>query len=200
MVINLQKGQRISLSKEAPGLTKIMCGLGWDVMKKGGSGLLSSFGSTNNFDLDTSVLCLDPNGKIKDISNVIYFGNLKHKSGAITHLGDNLTGVGEGDDEQIVIDLSRIPKEINKLVFVVNIYDCVARKQDFSLVQNAFVRLVNTSNNQELAKYNLSGAEYKGMTGMLMAEIYTHNNEWKMGAIGNGVKTNGLQEMLRDYA
>ena len=200
MVINLQKGQRISLSKEAPGLTKIMCGLGWDVMQKGGRGLLGSFGNTNNFDLDTSVLCLDPNGKIKDISNVIYFGNLKHKSGAITHLGDNLTGVGEGDDEQIVIDLSRIPKEINKLVFVVNIYDCVARKQDFSLVQNAFVRLVNTTNNQELAKYNLSGTEYKGMTGMLMAEIYTHNNEWKMGAIGNGVKTSGLQEMLRDYA
>jgi len=200
MGINLEKGQRISLSKEAPGLTKLMCGLGWDVGKNGGGGLLGTSSNSSKCDLDASVLCLDPNGKIKDSSNVIYFGNLKHKSGAITHLGDNLTGVGEGDDEQIVIDLSRIPKEINKLVFVVNIYDCIARKQDFSQIKNAFVRLVNTSNNKELAKYNLSGAEYKGMTGMLMAEIYNHNNEWKMTAVGNGIKANGLQEMLRNYA
>ncbi|ELR98256.1 TerD family protein [Gloeocapsa sp. PCC 73106] len=196
MGINLEKGQSISLSKEAPGLTKLMCGLGWDLGKNGGGGL---FG-TSKCDLDVSVLCLDPNDKIKDSSNVIYFGNLKHKSGAITHLGDNLTGVGEGDDEQVIIDLSRIPKEINKLVFVVNIYDCIARKQDFSQIKNAFVRLVNTTNNKELAKYNLSGAEYKGMTGMLMAEIYNHNNEWKMTAVGNGIKANGLQEILRNYA
>jgi tellurium resistance protein TerD len=200
MGINLQKGQRISLSKEAPGLTKLMCGLGWDVAKRSGGGFFGAFSNTPECDLDASVICLDNNDNIRDASNIVFFGNLTHKSGAITHLGDNLTGAGEGDDEQILIDLSRLPKEITKLVFTVNIYDCVTRKQDFSLIQNAFVRLVNTSNNQELAKYNLSGSEYKGMTGMLMAEIYNHNNEWKMSAVGNGVRANGIGELVKVYA
>mgnify|MGYP002777018192 CR=1 FL=1 len=200
MGINLQKGQRISLSKEAPGLTKLMCGLGWDVAKRAGGGLFGAFSNTQDCDLDASVLCLNQDGKLREITNVIYYGNLAHKSGAITHLGDNLTGAGSGDDEQIIVDLSRLPREINKLIFTVNIFQCVARKQDFSQVQNAFVRLVNTSNNQELAKYNLSGSEYQGMTGMVMAEIYNHNNEWKMAAIGNGVKANGLEELVRAYA
>lgn len=194
MAINLEKGQRISLSKEAPGLTKLMCGLGWDVAKRAGGS------NAPECDLDASVICLDSNDNVRDKNNVIYFGNLSHQSGAITHLGDNLTGAGEGDDEQIIIDLTRLPKEITKLVFTVNIFDCVARKQDFSLVQNAFVRLVNTSNNQEIAKYKLSGSEYKGMTGMLMAEIYNHNNEWKMSAIGNGIRANGLGELVKAYA
>lgn len=200
MGINLQKGQRISLSKEAPGLTKLMCGLGWDVAKRGGGGFFGAFSNTQNCDLDASVICLDQNGKVRDISNVVYFGNLSHKSGAVTHLGDNLTGAGEGDDEQIIVDLARLPKEIVKLVFLVNIYDCIARKQEFAQVKNAFVRLVNTSNNQEIAKYNLSGSEYKGMTGMIMAEIYNHNNEWKMAAIGNGINVNGLGELVNSYA
>lgn len=200
MGINLEKGQRISLSKEAPGLTKLMCGLGWDVAKRAGGGFFGAFSNTPECDLDASVICLDSNDNVRDASNIIYFGNLSHKSGAITHLGDNLTGAGEGDDEQILIDLSRLPKEITKLVLTVNIYDCAARKQDFSLVQNAFVRLVNTSNNQELAKYKLSGSEYKGMTGMLMAEIYNHNNEWKMSAVGNGIRANGLGELVKAYA
>lgn len=199
MGINLQKGQRISLSKEAPGLTKLMCGLGWDVIKRSGGGLFGAFSNTQDCDLDASVFCLDRNGKIRDIANVIYFGNLSHRSGAITHLGDNLTGAGEGDDEQIIVDLSRLPKEIEKLVFTVNIYQCIARKQDFSQVKNAFVRLVNLSNNKELAKYNLSGSQYQGMTGMIMAEIYNHNNEWKMAAVGNSVKANGLEELVRAY-
>lgn len=200
MGINLEKGQRISLSKEDPGLTKLMCGLGWDVVKGSGGGLFGAFNNTPNCDLDASVICLDIDGKLRDITNVIYFGNLAHKSGAITHLGDNLTGAGDGDDEQVIVDLSQLPLEIKKLVFTVNIYHSVERKQDFSLVKNAFVRLVNTSNNQELAKYNLSGSEYKGMTGMIMAEIYNHNNEWKMAAIGNGVKANGLKELMQTYA
>jgi tellurium resistance protein TerD len=199
MAINLQKGQRISLSKEAPGLTKLMCGLGWDVSKRSGGGLFGAFSNTQDCDLDASVFCLDGNGKVREVANVIYFGNLSHKSGAIVHLGDNLTGAGEGDDEQIIVDLSRLPKEIEKLVFTVNIYQCIARKQDFSQVKNAFVRLVNLSNNKELARYNLSGSEYQGMTGMIMAEIYNHNNEWKMAAVGNGVKANGLEELVRNY-
>lgn len=200
MGINLQKGQRISLSKEAPGLTKLMCGLGWDVAKSTGGGLFGAFSNTQDCDLDASVICLDQNDKVKDKANIVFFGNLSHPSGAITHLGDNLTGAGEGDDEQILVDLARLPKEIVKLVFTVNIYHCIERKQDFTRVKNAFVRLVNTSNNQELAKYNLSGAEYKGMTGMIMAEIYNRNNEWKMAAIGNGVSVNGLHELVQAYA
>lgn len=200
MGINLQKGQRISLSKEAPGLTKLICGLGWDVAKRSGGGLFGTFSNAPDYDLDASVICLDQNGRVNNNANVIYFSNLSHSSGAITHLGDNRTGAGEGDDEQILVDLSRIPSQIVKLVFTVNIYDCISRKQDFGQVQNAFVRLVNQSNNQELAKYNLSGSEYQGMTGMLMAEIYRHNDEWKMAAIGNGVKVNGLQELVQTYA
>ncbi|MEH2200175.1 TerD family protein [Nostoc sp.] len=200
MGINLQKGQHISLSKEAPGLKKLICGLGWDTGKRSGGGFFGVFGNTQDCDLDASVICLDQKGKITDTDNVIYFANLSHKSGAITHLGDNLTGAGAGDDEQIIVDLTRLPKEIVKLVFTVNIYDCIARKQEFAQVQNAFVRLVNTSNNQEVAKYNLSGSEYKGMTGMIMAEIYNHNNEWKMAAIGNGINVNGLQGLMKVYA
>jgi stress response protein SCP2 len=200
MAINLEKGQRISLSKEAPGLTKLMCGLGWDVAKRSGGGLFGAFSSTQDCDLDASVICLDKEGKIRDKVNVVYFGNLSHQSGAVTHLGDNLTGAGDGDDEQIIVDLARIPQDIAKLVFTVNIYQSKTRNQDFSLIKNAFVRLVNTANNQELARYNLSGAEYKGMTGMIMAEIYNHNNEWKMAAIGNGVKANGLMELVQSYA
>jgi stress response protein SCP2 len=199
MGINLQKGQRISLSKEAPGLTKLMCGLGWDVAKRGGGGAFGTFSNTQECDLDASVICLNSNDKWTNQANVVYFGNLSHSSGAITHLGDNLTGAGDGDDEQILIDLSLLPSDIAKLVFTVNIYNCVARKQDFGQVQNAFVRLVNVSNNQELARYNLSGTEYMGMTGMIMAEIYKHNNEWKMAAIGNGISVNGLGELLKSY-
>lgn len=200
MAITLQKGQRISLSKEAPGLTKLMCGLGWDVAKRSGGGFFSNFSSSgqDNYDLDASVICLDANGKLTDNKNVVFFGNLCHTSGSITHQGDNLTGAGDGDDEVIIVDLPRVPTQIAKLVFVVNIYQCIERKQDFGQIENAFVRIVN-SNNKELARYNLSGKEYMGMTGMILAEVYRHNNEWKMAAIGNGVNVNGLGELIKSY-
>ncbi|MGF1675839.1 MAG: TerD family protein [Rivularia sp. (in: cyanobacteria)] len=200
MTISLQKGQRISLSKEAPGLTKLICGLGWDVAKRSGGGFFSNFGgSGHNYDLDASVICLDANSKLTDHKNVIYFGNLQHSSRAIIHQGDNLTGAGDGDDEVIIIDLPRIPGSIAKLIFVVNIYECVTRKQDFGQIENAFVRLVNSSSNKELARYNLSGKEYMGMTGMILAEVYRHNNEWKMAAIGNGVNVPGLGKLIESY-
>ena len=200
MAINLQKGQRISLSKEAPGLTKLICGLGWDVAKRSGGGFFSNFGgSGHNYDLDASVICLDANDKLTDNKNVIYFGNLQHSSRAIIHQGDNLTGAGDGDDEVIIIDLPRIPANIVKLIFVVNIYECATRKQDFGQIENAFLRLVNSSNNKELARYNLSGKEYMGMTGMILAEVYRHNSEWKMAAIGNGVSVPGLGKLIESY-
>ncbi|MBD2515756.1 TerD family protein [Nostoc sp. FACHB-973] len=200
MAISLQKGQRISLSKEAPNLTKLMCGLGWDVAKRSGGGFFSNFGGGGHqYDLDASVICLDANGKLTAKENIIYFGNLQHPSGSITHTGDNLTGAGDGDDEVIIVDLPRIPTQIAKLVFVVNIYECIARKQDFSQIENAFVRLVNAANNKELARYNLSGKEYGGMTGMILAEVYRHNDEWKMAAVGNGTNVNGLGELIKSY-
>jgi tellurium resistance protein TerD len=198
MTIDLKKGQRISLKKEAPELTKVMCGLGWDVGKASG-GLLGMFGGGANFDLDSSLLCLDANNRLKNNNDVIYFGNLSHRSGSITHLGDNLTGQGTGDDEQIIVDLSKIPTEIVKLVFTVNIYKCLERKQDFSQINNAFVRLVDSANNKEIARYNLSGREYQGSTGMIMAEIDREGDEWKMIAIGEGIRVSGLQELINSY-
>lgn len=194
MAINLQKGQRISLTKESPGLTRLLCGLGWDVAKKGLFGI-----GGKDFDLDCSVLCLDANERVRDISNVVYYANLRHPSGAITHLGDNLTGEGEGDDEQIIVELPLVPPEIVRLVFVVNIYNALQRKQDFGQVSNAFVRLVNTANNQEIASYHLSGTEYEGMTGLIMAEVYRHDNDWKVAAVGDGIRVKGLEELVQKY-
>jgi tellurium resistance protein TerD len=200
MSISLQKGQRISLSKEAPGLTKLICGLGWDVNQRSGGGFFGNFGNNNQeCDLDASVICLDASNKLADNKDVVYFGNLQHPSGSVTHQGDNRTGAGDGDDEVIIVDLSRIPSHIVKLVFVVNIYDCKARKQDFGQIQNAFVRLINGDNNRELARYELSGKEYGGMTGMVLAEVYSHNQEWKMAAIGSGVNTDGLKGIIQSY-
>ncbi len=196
MAINLTKGQRISLKKEAPGLTKVMCGLGWDVSES--KGLFGLF-KGNDFDLDASVLCLTKKDKLKSKSDVVYYGNLNHSSGAITHLGDNLTGEGDGDDEEISVDLTKIPDDILKLVFVVNIYKARQRQQSFGQVKNAFVRLVNLSNNQEIARYSLLGDEYGGKTAMILAEVYRDQGEWKMQAVGKGLMVNGLQEMTNQY-
>ena len=201
MGINLKKGQRISLEKEAPGLQRLMCGLGWDVSKSSRGGLLGGlFSQTQDFDLDASVLCLDANDQIKSKANLVYFGNLRHNSGAIAHLGDNLTGQGEGDDEQIIVDLTKMPLGIAKLIFVVNIYNSLERKQDFGQVNNAFVRLVDMSNNKEIARYNLSGQEYQGNTGMIMAEIYRQNKQWQMSALGKGIRVRNLEELMRSYS
>ncbi|CCQ49328.1 TerD family protein [Crocosphaera watsonii WH 8501] len=196
MAINLKKGQRISLKKEAPGLTKVMCGLGWDVSES--KGLFGLF-KANDFDLDASVLCLTNKDKLKSKSDVVYYRNLEHSSGAITHQGDNLTGEGDGDDEQILVDLTRLPDDILKLVFVVNIYKARQRQQSFGQVKNAFVRLVNLNDNKEIARYSLLGEEYGGKTGMILAEVYRDQEEWKMEAVGKGFMVNGLQEITNQY-
>lgn len=195
MAINLKKGQRISLTKDNPGLKQIMCGLGWDVAPKSGG----FFGGNKQFDLDSSVICLNADKKLSDLKDLIYFGNLRHSSSAIAHQGDNLTGAGEGDDEVINIDLPLIPPNISHLVFTINIYKCDQRRQDFSMVENAFVRLVDRANNKELARYDLSGSEYRGMTGMVLAEVYRHNDEWKMAALGNGFKVSTLADIAKIY-
>ncbi|MGL5940469.1 MAG: TerD family protein [Waterburya sp.] len=195
MAINLTKGQRISLTKEDPSLKQIMCGLGWDVAPKSGG----FFGGNKQFDLDSSIICLDAEKKLTDVKNIIYFGNLRHSSSAIAHQGDNLTGAGEGDDEIINIDLPLIPPSIVYLVFAINIYKCNERRQDFGMVNNAFVRMVNRTSKKELARYNLSGNEYQGMTAMILAEVYRHNDEWKMAAVGNGFKVATLADIAKIY-
>ena len=194
MTINLQKGQRISLKKEAPSLTRLMCGLGWDVAKKS----RGWFSSSPDLDLDAFVICLDEN-RLSNKANIVYFGNLRHSSGAITHLGDNLTGAGEGDDEQIIVDLPAVPTTINKLLFMINIYESQKRKQELSQVENAFVRLVDLGNNKEIARYQLSGSQYQNKNGLILAEVYRHNGEWKMAAIGDAFNAAGIGDIARQY-
>lgn len=200
MSINLQKGQRINLTKDNPGLKKTMVGLGWDPIKQSAKGLLGGLfgGSQAQIDCDASVLMLDENDKLRGKENIIYFGNLKSKCGSVQHMGDNLTGNGDGDDEQIMIDLSTIPQNIAKLVFVVNIYGAVQRKQHFGMIENAFIRLVNLSDNKEMLRFNLT-EQYSGKTGLFVAEIYRNNGEWKFVGVGEGDMSGGLGEMTKRY-
>ena len=201
MSISLQKGQKVSLSKDNAGLAIIIVGLGWDEVKQSsGKGIFGSlFGSQPQaIDCDASAILLK-NGKFTDKSDLVYFGNLKHKSGTVNHMGDNLTGAGDGDDEQIVIDLSKVPEQYDKIVIVVNIYQAVQRKQHFGMIENAFIRLVDARNNNEICKYNLT-ENYSGMTAMIFGEVYRHNGEWKFSAIGNGTTDPGLAELCRRYA
>lgn len=197
MAINLQKGQRISLKKEAPNLKQLMCGLGWDVAKS--EGLFGFLGVGQNVDLDASVLCLNDSNILEKDKDIIYFGNLRHYSDAITHLGDNLTGAGEGDDEQIIVNLPQIPANISKLVFTVNIYDAFNRRQEFSQVKNAFVRLVDLGTKKEIARYTLSGSQYQDCTGLILAEVYRQEDDWKMAAKGEGVRIKNLREIADQY-
>ena len=198
MAVNLQKGQKINLKKsDGSKLSKIMVGLGWDAAESKGGFLSSIFGSSNNIDCDASVfLCKD--GKLQSNDDVVYFGNLQHNSGAVKHMGDNLTGEGEGDDEQIFVNLDKIPPQYDKLVFVVNIYKAVDRKQHFGMIKNAFIRIVDSESNTELCRYNLSD-NYDGMLAMVTGEVYKKNGEWKFNAIGNGTKDAGLGELSRRF-
>jgi stress response protein SCP2 len=202
MAINLQKGQRVDLTKGNPGLTKILVGLGWDPVQSGGGKLFGGLfgsGTTANVDCDASVIMLGANDKLQHNKDVIYFGNLRSNDGSVQHSGDNLTGDGDGDDEQIMVDLSRVPATIQKLVFVVNIYDCIKRKQHFGMIQNAFIRVVNPTTNQELLHYNLSD-NYSGLTCLVTGEIYRHGNEWKFAAIGSGTNAASLSEVVRTFS
>ena len=207
MSVSLQKGQKVNLSKDNAGLAKVIVGLGWDEAKPSGGGgggffatLFGGGAATTHqaIDCDASAIMLK-NGKFVDRTDLVYFGNLKHKSGTVNHMGDNLTGEGEGDDEQIVIDLSRVPAEYDKIVIVVNIYQAVQRKQHFGMIENAFIRLVDARNNKEMCKYNLT-ENYSGMTAMIFGEIYRHNGEWKFYAMGNGTTDPGIGELCRRFS
>lgn len=199
MSVSLQKGQKVSLTKENSSLDKMLIGLGWDQVQSGKGGFLGGLFASKpaEIDCDASALLLQ-NGKLMDKSDIVYFGNLRHKSGAIQHMGDNLTGAGEGDDEQILVELSKLPQEYDKIVLVVNIYQAVKRNQNFGMIANAFIRLVDGKTNQEMCKYNLS-ENYDGMTAMIFGEVYRHGNEWKFSAIGQGTTDPGLGELIQRY-
>lgn len=196
MSINLKKGQKIDLRKSNPGLSAVRVGLGWDPVDQGGGGFLKSlFGSGKaDIDCDASVFLLNGDSKPVDL---IYFGNLRTRNDSIIHTGDNLTGEGEGDDEVILVDLDRIDPNVNKLLFVVNIYDCVRRGQDFGMIQNAYIRIMDAKNNSEIARYNLSD-DYRGKTGLLVGLIYRYNGTWKFNAIGEGTRDTGLNDMKKN--
>lgn len=202
--INLQKGQRIDLTKGNAGLDTIKVGLGWDPVSQsgGGGGFLSGlFGgggrSGANIDCDASVLMLQDD-KVVAGTDIVYFGKLNSDCGTIQHSGDNLTGDGDGDDEVITVRLSSVPAKYNKLVFVVNIYDAAGRKQHFGMIQNAYIRVYDDKNGNELVRYNLTD-NYANLTTLICGEIYRHGAEWKFAAVGNGTSDVKLADVVRRY-
>ena len=188
MAVSLKKGQKGDRTKGKPGLKHLLIGLGWDVNKYDGGG---------DFDLDASAFLLNKDGKVTGDSDFVFYGNLKHASGAVVHQGDNLTGEGEGDDEQIKVDLSLVPDTINKIDFTVTIYEAEKRKQNFGQVSNAFIRVVDEDKNEELIRFDL-GEDFSIETAVVVGELYRNNGEWKFNAIGNGFE-GGLAALGRNY-
>ena len=188
MPINLSKGQKVDLTKKNPGLKNIMVGLGWDV---------NAFDSGADFDLDAAAFMLGSNGKCPTEKEFIFYGNLEHASGAVKHMGDNLTGEGEGDDEQIKVNLSAVPASVEKIDFTVTIYEAEERRQNFGQVSNAFIRVVDESTGTELIRYDL-GEDFSIETAVVFGELYKHNGEWKFNAIGSGYQ-GGLAALCANY-
>lgn len=187
MAVSLGKGGNVSLSKEEPGLNNILIGLGWDVRATDGG----------DFDLDASLFMLSSTGKVRNDNDFIFYNNLKSIDGSVEHTGDNRTGAGDGDDEMIKVNLQRVPPEINKLVIGVTIHDADAKRQNFGMVDSAFIRIVNHDNNREIVRYDLS-EDMSIETAMLFGEVYRHGGEWKFRAIGQGFK-GGLGAMAKNY-
>ncbi len=188
MAISLQKGQKVNLTKENAGLSRIIVALGWDEAPRKKAGFFSK--KPQSIDCDASAILLQ-NGRFCERADLVYFGNLRHKSGAVTHMGDNLTGAGVGDDEQIIVELGQVPSQYDKIVIVVNIYQAYQRKQEFGMIQNAYIRLVDARNNNEMCRYNLTD-NYQGKTAMIFGEVYRNNGEWKFSAIGEGTTDGDL--------
>jgi tellurium resistance protein TerD len=187
MSVSLSKGGNVSLSKEAPGLSAVDIGLGWDARTTSGT----------DFDLDASALLVNNTGKILSDQYFIFFNNLTSPDGSVQHTGDNLTGEGEGDDELIKVNLAAVPAEVDKIVFAVSIYDAEARSQSFGQVRNAFIRVVNQAGGGEIARYDLS-EDASTETAMIFGEVYRNASEWKFRAVGQGYST-GLAGIARDY-
>ena len=188
MPISLQKGQKVSLTKENPGLKKVVVGLGWDV---------NQFDTGGDFDLDAAAFLLGDSGKVAKSEDFVFYGNLTHPSGAVQHMGDNLTGEGDGDDEQIKIDLTQIPDNITKIAFTATIYEPEQRRQNFGQVNNAFIRIYNEETGEEMLRYDL-GEDFSIETAVVFGELYKNNNEWKFNAIGSGYQ-GGLAALCANY-
>ena len=187
MSVSLTKGGNVSLSKAAPNLRAILVGLGWDERTTSGAA----------FDLDASALMVGGSGKILSDQHFVFFNNLKSPDGSVEHTGDNLTGAGEGDDEQILVNLSQVPAECERITFPVSIYEAEQRGQSFGQVRNAFIRIVNSDDNAEIARYDLS-EDASSETAMIFGEVYRHNGEWKFRAVGQGYAS-GLAGIARDF-
>lgn len=188
MPVSLNKGQKVSLTKENPGLANVVVGLGWDI---------NQFDNGGSFDLDTAAFMLGDNGRCPTEKEFIFFGNLNHTSGSVQHLGDNKTGAGDGDDEQIRINLTAIPDNISRIAFTVTIYEAEERRQNFGQVNNAFIRIYNENNGEELLRYDL-GEDFSIETAVVFGELYKHNGEWKFNAIGGGYQ-GGLAALCANY-
>lgn len=188
MPVCLQKGQKVSLTKENPGLSSVVVGLGWDV---------NAFDTGGSFDLDTAAFFLTDNGKVTVSEDFVFYGNLKHPSGCAEHLGDNKTGAGDGDDEQIRIDLTKVPANLNKIAFTVTIYEAESRNQNFGQVNNAYIRIYNEQTGEEMLRYDL-GEDFSIETAAVFGELYRYNGEWKFNAIGSGYQ-GGLAALCENY-
>ena len=188
MPVSLQKGQKVSLTKDNPGLKKVVVGLGWDV---------NAFDTGGDFDLDASAFLLNDSGKVSGSSDFVFYGNLTHPSGSVVHQGDNLTGVGDGDDEQIKIDLSKVPDNVTKIAFTVTIYEPEQRKQNFGQVENAFIRIYNEETGEEMLRYDL-GEDFSIETAAVFGELYKSGSEWKFNAIGSGFQ-GGLAALCANF-
>ncbi len=188
MPISLTKGQKVDLTKKNPSLKNIMVGLGWDV---------NEFDSGADFDLDAAAFMLGANGKCPTEKEFVFYGNLEHASGAVKHMGDNLTGEGDGDDEQIEVSLAKIPSNVERIAFTVTIYDAEPRRQNFGQVSNSFIRIVDADTDSELIRYDL-GEDFSIETAVVVGELYKHNGEWKFNAIGSGFQ-GGLAALCGHY-
>lgn len=188
MAVSLSKGQKVDLTKGNPGLSKIIVGLGWDTNKYDGRA---------DFDLDAAAFLLAANGKVASDSDFVFYGNLKHSSGGVEHMGDNLTGEGDGDDEQIKVNLAAVPASVDKISFTVTIYEAESRKQNFGQVSNAYIRIVDETSNAELIRYDL-GEDFSVETAVVVGELYRNNGEWKFNAIGSGFQ-GGLKALCQNY-
>ncbi|MDR3154374.1 MAG: TerD family protein [Deltaproteobacteria bacterium] len=187
MAVSLSKGGNLSLSKEAPGLRAIFCGLGWDARSTDGS----------DFDLDASAFLLTSNGKVRGDGDFIFYNNLQSADGSVQHAGDNRTGEGEGDDEVILINLEKLPQQVEKIAVTVTIHDADVRRQNFGQVSNAFIRVVNQDGGVEIARFDLS-EDMSTETAMIFGEIYRHGGEWKFKAVGQGF-AGGLGPLARNF-
>jgi tellurium resistance protein TerD len=187
MGVSLSKGGNVSLTKQAPGLSAVVVGLGWDERTTTGQA----------YDLDASALMLNAAGRILSDLHFVFFNNLTSPDGSVEHTGDNLTGEGEGDDEQIKVDLSRVPPEVDRIVFPVSIYEADSRRQNFGQVRNAFIRVINQADGAELTRYDLS-EDASSETAMIFGELYRHSGDWKFRAVGQGYSS-GLAGIARDY-